>query len=298
VSDSIVAVAGATGALGGKIVARLAAAGVRTRALVRHLESHGAASAEAVEADVLEPSTLRQALEGVCCVVSTVTCFPRPGSGRLISRVDRDGNIALIDAAVAAGVERFVFVSFKTVPLDFALQRAKRAVEERLGRGDIEAVVLRPGKFMDVWFSPLCGFDRERSRATIFGNGARPVTWIAVDDVAEIAALAALEPGARGGTIELGGPDALSQREVVETYEGATGRGWSLDQVPARDLLRRLASADELEASLAALMLEAHLGSTTQMSEALKRFPVSLTTVSEFAEVACSRSAVEPDDGG
>jgi uncharacterized protein YbjT (DUF2867 family) len=290
VSDSIVAVAGATGALGGKIVARLAAAGVRTRALVRHLESHGAASAEAVEADVLEPSTLQQALEGVCCVVSTVTCFPRPGSGRLISRVDRDGNIALIDAAVAAGVERFVFVSFKTVPLDFALQRAKRAVEERLGRGDIEAVVLRPGKFMDVWFSPLCGFDPARARATIFGDGVRPVTWIAADDVAEIAAQAALAAGAAGGTVELGGPEALSQREVVAAYEAVTDSRWTLDEIPAADLERRLAATgDDLDASLAALMLEAHLGSTTSMDAALRRFPVRLTTVAAFAEAACGR---------
>jgi uncharacterized protein YbjT (DUF2867 family) len=289
-------VAGSTGALGGKIVARLLARGARVRALVREPglvrepRPPMPGEVEAVRADVLRPEGLRQALDGARCVVSTVTCFPRPGSGGLISRVDRDGNIALVDAAVAAGVERFVFVSFKPVPRDFALQRAKRAVEERLGRGDLEAVVLRPGKFMDVWFSPLCGFDPARACATIFGDGVRPVTWIAADDVAEIAAQAALAAGAAGGTVELGGPEALSQREVVAAYEAVTDSRWTLDEIPAADLERRLAATgDDLDASLAALMLEAHLGSTTSMDAALRRFPVRLTTVAAFAEAACGR---------
>lgn len=281
----VVAVAGATGALGRKIVSRLAARGARVRALARAGAAPGLAAAEVVAADVLDPASLRPALAGVRCVVSSVTCFPRPGAEGLISRIDRDGNLALVEAAVAAGVERFVFVSFKPVPRDFALQRAKRAVEERLARGDIDAFVLRPGKFMDVWFSPLCGFDRQQARATIFGDGTAPVTWIAVDDVAELAAQAALAD-APGETIELGGPEALSQRDVVSIYERVTGRSWQLDELPAVELERQLATGDDLSSSLAAVMLESHLGSTTPMDGVLKRFPVRLTTVAEFAAAA------------
>ncbi len=54
--------------------------------------------------------------------------------GDSIESVDRQGQLALIDAAAAAGVKRFILVSFPSVEVDFPLQSAKRAVEERLRR--------------------------------------------------------------------------------------------------------------------------------------------------------------------
>jgi uncharacterized protein YbjT (DUF2867 family) len=241
------------------------------------------ADAELRRADLTAGATLAPALDGAACVVSTATCFPRTDA---IGAVDRDGSRALVDAAAAAGVGRFVFVSFKPVPLDFALQRAKRAVEERLAGAPLDAVVLRPGKFMDVWFSPLCGFDAAARRATLFGSGTAPVTWIAAADVAGIAARAALGEGVRAGTVELGGPDALSQRDVVAIYERVTGVDWSTETIAAAELERRLAAGDtETDRSLAALMLEAHLGATTEPAGFAHLFPGRLTTVREFAEV-------------
>jgi uncharacterized protein YbjT (DUF2867 family) len=290
--DSPIAVAGATGALGRRIVASLLSRGAAVRALVRDPAAGAVpalAGAELAAADVTAPAGLSGALAGARCVVSTVTCFPRPGAEHLLGEVDRDGNLALADAAAAAGVERFVFVSFKPVPLDFPLQRAKRAVEERLVRGDLEAVVLRPGKLMDIWFSPLCGFDVPNARATIFGDGSRGVTWIAAQDVAEIAARSALGEGPRAGTLELGGPEALSQRDAVRVYEQVTGRRWQLDSIPAPELEQRLAAPrDDFDASLAAVMLEAHIGATSPMDQVLRMFPHRPTTVAEYAEAACA----------
>jgi uncharacterized protein YbjT (DUF2867 family) len=261
-----IVVAGASGALGSRICAGLRSRGAEVRALSRP------------EADLTRPETLRDAVAGASCVVSTATSFPRDATPGAIERVDRDGNIALADAAEAAGVERFVFVSFKPVDRDFALQRAKRAVEERLAGSSLDVVVLRPGKFMDIWFSPLVGFDVVSRRATIFGDGTAPVTWIAAADVAEYAVRGAL--GEVRGTIELGGPEALSQRDVVRIYEEAAGAPWTLDEVPAQELERQVAEGpDDLSRSLAAVSLECHLGSVTAMAEPLFR----LTTVRAFA---------------
>lgn len=252
----MIAVAGATGALGAQICEQLRAAGADLRALSRPA------------VDLTKPETLD--LTGVSTVVSTATCFPRTSE---IDAVDRDGNVALVGAAEAAGVERFVFVSFRPVPRDFPLQRAKRAVEERLVSSSLDAVVLRAGKFMDIWFSPLVGFDVAARHATIFGDGTAPVSWIAAADVAAEAAKAAL--GGRVGTLELGGPEALSQRDVVRLYEALTGGSWTLDVVPADELERRLASDDPVESSLAGVMLEAHVGCAAPA--------VGTTTVREFA---------------
>src|SRR5438477_8125307 len=170
----MIAVAGATGALGSLVCDLLRARGVEVRPIARP------------EYDLTQPATLRSAVEGPACAVTTATSFPRDATPGAIDAVDRDGNIALADAAEAAGVPRFIFVSFKPVARDFPLQRAKRAVEARLARADLGAVVLQAGKFMDIWFSPLCGFDLHARRATIFGDGTAPVPWIARADVAEL----------------------------------------------------------------------------------------------------------------
>lgn len=282
-----VAVAGATGALGSKICHALLARGATVRALVRDPAAGSARAladvgAELVRADLTEPGSLKPAVESVACVVSTATCFPRDNS---IEAVDRDGNLALVEAAESAGAARFVFLSFRPVALDFPLQRAKRAVEERLVRSQLEAVVLRPGKFMDVWFSPRCGFDVSARRATLFGDATAPVTWIAVADVAEIAARAATGEGPRAGTVELGGPEPLSQREVVAIYEEASGAAWATETLSVAELERMHRDGESaVIRSLGALMLEAHLGSTTDPASFHEAFPVRLTTVREFAD--------------
>jgi uncharacterized protein YbjT (DUF2867 family) len=277
----VIAVAGATGALGSRTCTALLARGTSVRALVRDPAGEAsrrlaAAGAELAAVDLTAPLPASP-LDGVDCVVSTATCFPRADA---IDRVDRDGNLGLVDAAEREGVDRFVFVSFKPVPLDFPLQRAKRAVEERLERASLDAVVLRPGKFMDVWFSPVCGFDVQGRRATLFGDGTAAVSWIAVRDVAEVAARAALGDGR--GTIELGGPEPLSQRDVVAIYEDVTGVAWACEMLPVQEL-ERASGEDAVVRSLGALMLEAHLGAVTDRASFAATFPIPLTTVREFA---------------
>jgi uncharacterized protein YbjT (DUF2867 family) len=265
----VVAVAGATGALGSQICRVLRERGTTVRALTRP------------KVDLCEPSTLRPALSGATCVVSTATCFPRVDE---IAEVDRDGNLALVAAAEAAGVERFVFVSFRPVPLDFPLQRAKRAVEERLASSQLDAVVLRPGKFIDIWLSPLCGFDAAARTATLYGDGTAPITWIAAADVAEVAARAATAD-VPPGTYELGGPEALSQRDVVAIYEDVNGERWQTETLAVEELQRLHEHGDTaIIRSLGALMLETHLGATTDPASFLDTFPLRLTTVREFAE--------------
>jgi uncharacterized protein YbjT (DUF2867 family) len=285
-----VLVAGASGALGGEICRRLIARGVPVHGLVRPstgpearqvLQGDGV---RLVEADLEDPSTLAAAVEGAGCVVSTATSFPLDGRPDAIERVDRDGAIALVDAAESAAVTRFVYVSFKPVPLDFPLQDAKRAVEERLARSALATVVLRPGKFMDIWFSPLCGFDVAAARVAVFGEGTSPVTWIARSDVAEVAAMAAIGDQVTAGMLELGGPEALDQRDVIALFEDAVGRPFELETIPAAELRRRYReAATAVERSLAALMLEAVEGAVTPMEETARALSLRLTSVAEFA---------------
>jgi uncharacterized protein YbjT (DUF2867 family) len=286
-----VLVVGATGALGSQVCSQLRGRGATVHALVRRgasaatLARLGAMGVEVVAGDLEDPGSLPHALEGVACVVSTATAFPRDQRPDALALVDEAGTIALVDAAEAAAVPRFVFVSFRPVALDFPLQRAKRAVELRLEQARLDEVVLRPGKFMDIWFSPLCGFDAAARRATLFGSGTSPLTWIAARDVAQIAARSALGEGPDRGVVELGGPEGLSQREAVARFERALGARFELEEISVQELERQRAAATHpVEESLAALMLETDLGAVTDPAPMLAAFPLEPTTVTAFAE--------------
>src|SRR4051794_35291291 len=148
----MILVAGATGELGGAVVRRLAEGGATVRCLVRG--DSPIAGAELARGDLRDPDSLHDACDGVRCVVSTVTAMARALAGERVSidAVDRDGVLALVDAAEAAGVERFVTTSYAGVHagLGHPLERAKLAVEQRLARSPMRTVAVRPDAFQET----------------------------------------------------------------------------------------------------------------------------------------------------
>jgi uncharacterized protein YbjT (DUF2867 family) len=106
--------------------------------------------------------------------------------------VDLEGTLALIDSAERAGVKRFVYVSYSgNIREDSPLETAKRRCESRLLDSAMEAVILRPSYFMEVWLSPALGFDPANGAARIYGDGEGKVSYISGTDVASFAIAAA-----------------------------------------------------------------------------------------------------------
>ncbi|PRY48973.1 nucleoside-diphosphate-sugar epimerase [Geodermatophilus tzadiensis] len=248
-------ICGGTGSLGGRIAARLAAAGVPFRALVRPTSDGSALAglgADVVAGDLTEPGGLARAVTGVRTVLTTANAVGRwrPGARDVsIGRVDRDGTASLVRAAEAAGVERFVFVSALTgdeatadlVPL-FA---AKKATEELLQRSRMRSVVVRPAAFQEVWLSPAVGIRPDARRAIVLGRGRNPVPYVAEDDVAE-ACVRVATMADPPGSVDFGGPEPLTRHEVVDAFERALGARFRRVVVPrpvlaagARALRRR-----------------------------------------------------------
>jgi uncharacterized protein YbjT (DUF2867 family) len=108
---------------------------------VKELEGLGA---EIVTADLKDPPSLVSACRGATTVISGVTAIFPNQPGDSISSVDHDGQVALVDAAVAAGVANFVYISFTGNLENFPLSSAKRAVERRLEQSGLVYTVLRP----------------------------------------------------------------------------------------------------------------------------------------------------------
>ncbi|TDH29082.1 SDR family oxidoreductase [Segetibacter sp. 3557_3] len=290
-NSSAVLVAGATGHLGGEICRQLIEENKQVKGLVRtssdvnkisQLEQLGV---KTVFGDLKDKASLQTALQGVYAVISTVSSTLSRQTGDTIQTVDDEGQINLIDAAVAAGVNYFVFISFSPMPGEFALQTAKRKVEEHLTRSGLNYTILQPTCFMEIWLGPAVGFDYVNGKATIFGEGKNRLSWIAIKDVASFAVAALDNPAARNRIFELGGPAALSQLEVVNIFETKQGKKFELTFVPEDALMTQLAEeGDWLSKTFAALMLGVAHGSEIEMTGTLKVFPIQLTNVNQYAE--------------
>jgi uncharacterized protein YbjT (DUF2867 family) len=292
-------VVGATGFLGGEICRRLTERGRALRALVRstsdptRVEQLRGLGAEIVLGDLRDTGSMDAACRGVDTVVSTATAMLRPDR---LDEVDAAGQLNLVDRAQAAGVGRFVFTSTSlssALSDHFPLLDAKRAVEARLIVSGLPYTILRPTFFMDVWLSPLVGFDPANARAQIFGEGTQPISWIALGDVAELATHAVINPAHQNRTFGLGGPQALSPLDVVGIYEELGARKFEVTHVPVDSLQAQFAGAtDPKQQSFAGLMLGYARGDVIDMTATLRELPVRLTSVRQHAEQILAMPAV------
>jgi uncharacterized protein YbjT (DUF2867 family) len=285
-------IVGATGLLGGEICQLLAERGNAVRALVRETSNSERVTrlrglgAEVAHGDLKDPASLAAACRGVTAVVSTASSTLSRQEGDSIESVDRQGQLNLIEAAEGAGVKQFVLISFPHVDIDFPLQSAKRAVEERLRRGRMTYTIFQPTFFTEVWLSPALGFDPTNAMAQIYGVGQNKISWISVRDVAQFAVAALGNPHATNAVIKLGGPDALSPIEVVRLAEQAVGKTVVVQHVPEEALrAQHDAATDSLQQSFAGLMLYYAHGDVIDMADTLRAFPVrQLKSVREYLQ--------------
>src|SRR5262249_40039635 len=215
--DAMYLVVGATGpvGLGGEICRQLRAAGQPVRALGRPTANADRVAdltrigVEFVSGDLKKPRSLHEACRGIETVVSTASMMVSHQDADTVENVDGTGQGDLVDAADAAGVRSFVYLSFSQhIDRDFPFRNAKRAVEQRLKHGRLAYTILRPTFLMEVWLSPIAGFDFDHAHARIYGQGRNPISWISMDDVARFAVRSLGAPLARNATFELGGPEA------------------------------------------------------------------------------------------
>ena len=255
-------VIGATGILGREIVRQLRAEGKPVRALVRPttepakrqaLEQMGA---EIAIGDLKDPASIAAASRGVTNVISTASSTISRAAGDTIDSVDRDGQLTAIREAKAAGTRHFVLVSFPESAVTFPLQDAKRAAEHALKTSGMSYTIVQPPHFWEIWCSPILGFDAQHRKARIFGDGRGRMSWVSLGDVAAVTIRALGNDAVRNQTLTFGGPDALTQLDIVKIFEDAMGATFDLEYVPLETLQAQYAGAvDPLEKSFAALML-------------------------------------------
>jgi uncharacterized protein YbjT (DUF2867 family) len=229
----MILVVGATGYLGGLIARTLLDQGKAVRILVRPGSSYEdlvAAGAEPVTADLKDRASLPACCAGVEAIVSTANSALRGGDDTVES-VDRDGNRNLVDAATAAGVRHFVFISALGASPDSPVPflRAKGETEQRLRDSGMPWTVLQPNTFMDIWFPMVIGGPALAGESvTLIGEGRRRHSFVAMRDVAAYA-IAALDQEAKGQTLLIGGPEPATWWDVVAAFNAELGR-----EIPVR----------------------------------------------------------------
>jgi uncharacterized protein YbjT (DUF2867 family) len=293
----MILVAGATGVLGSEICRLLAEQRKTVRALVREssdpqrIEQLRNLGVEIAVGDLTDRGLLDRACQDVKAVISTVSGMHGRLESDSIDGVDGLGQRNLINAAKASGDDQFIFISFPGAKESFPLQDAKRSAEQAIKQSGMNYTILQPTCFMEVWLSPALGFDAAAGEARIYGAGENKISFISYKDVAKFAAAVVDNPLAKNSVIELGGPEPLSPLEVVSIFENSTGRKFSLQFVPEEALMQQKAAAPDSRAqSFAGLMLYAAGGSPIPMGETLRKFPMRLQSVEDYAATV-ARSA-------
>jgi NADH dehydrogenase len=220
----MILVAGATGMVGGLIARRLLAQGQEVRALMRsgsNFQPLVEAGAEPVVGDLKDPASLVTACRGIAVMITTASAGSCGGADTPQS-VDLEGNRSLIDAARHAGARPFIFVS--TIAADetspVPLLRAKAQAEAHLRASRLPYTILAATTLMDLLL-PLVGGEPARAGrpVTLVGEARRRHSFVAARDVAAFAVAAVGHPAATNQRLVVGGPEALSLRDVVATYE-------------------------------------------------------------------------------
>lgn len=283
-------VIGATGSLGSAVALGLVQKGNDVRALVRttsdpaKVERLRNAGAEIAEGDLKSRPSLDAACAGVRTVLSTASATVSRAAGDSIESVDEEGQLALVDAAAAAGVGHFVFVSFPEMPAEFPLQSAKRHVEEHIRNSGMAWTILRPTFFMEAWLGPHLGFDPANGKVRIFGSGENRTNWISTADVVRFLVDCVDNERAKNRTFVLGGPDALSPNEVVSLFEDLRGKPLEVERVPLEAIrAQHREASDSMQQSFAGLMLGYHHGQRIDMTEPLTVSPGPLTSLRDYA---------------
>jgi uncharacterized protein YbjT (DUF2867 family) len=223
-----VLVAGATGALGGRVVRRLLAEGYAVRAVGRNdaaMAPLAAAGATVVRADLRDAVAITVACEGVSQVVSTANNVMGAGATSP-NRVDVPAYRTLCQAMREQRVGRIVHVSALGIAADSPVDyfRVKHQVDALLEASGVPYVLVQPSAFMETWVTLLIGDGiRTKQTATLFGDGRRVSNFIAMDDVAAFVCRIVADPTVRNERIHLGGPSTLSYEQVAVLLERALG---------------------------------------------------------------------------
>ena len=225
-----IAVVGATGFVGSHLVPHLVESGHGVIAISRHGRRLKGWT-DAIEARAVDVTRgdLDVAFAGAEGVVQLVA-IPRETGGRKFDDVNVRGTRRVVEAAERVGVRRLIHLSAMGVADDprLAYLYSKWRGEEVVRSSSLDWVVLRPSLMFgrgDGFFNLVKTTLRWWSPGVVVipGKGDARFQPISVDDVAIAVERSLVESERAGRVYEIGGPDWVTYREIVDAVMAATG---------------------------------------------------------------------------
>jgi NADH dehydrogenase len=223
----MILVTGGTGFVGRNIVRLLVKKGQRVKCLVRESSPRNVLDDLDVEfytGDILVPGTLKEALQDIDTVIHLVGIIKEIRDATF-ERIHTEGTKNVLEAARNAEIKKYIHMSaLGTRPWGISrYHKTKWQAEEAVRNSGLKYVILRP--------PIICGADDEfvnmfakMIRQTfitriipVIGKGESRMQPIYVGDVAHCFVEAALNDNILNKTYEIGGPDAISFNQILDT---------------------------------------------------------------------------------
>ena len=234
-TGSVVVVFGGSGFVGRHAVQALARDGWRVRAAVRrpdlagHLQPMGAVGQiQPVQANLRYPDSVRRAVEGAHAVVNLVGILAKSGP-QTFEALHVAGARAVADAARDVGVRTLVHVSAlgadKRAKSNYA--RTKAAGEDAVLQDFPGAVILRPSLVFgpeDQLFNRFADMARFSPFLPLIGGGRTKLQPVYAGDVGAAIATACGGKAVPGSTYELGGPEVVTFRQLLDRAQAWSAR--------------------------------------------------------------------------
>jgi len=241
--QGLVTVFGGSGFIGRQVVRALAKRGLRVRVACRRPNlAYGmrlmgdVGQIEIVQANIRVPSSVDRALEGAEGCVNLVGVLYESGRQRFQS-LHAMGAETVARACAARGIVRLVQMSALGADADSASKYARtKAMGEAAARAAVpSAVVIRPSVVFgpeDELFNRFAAMASLSPALPLPGGGHTRFQPVYVGDVAKAIAECLTDASARGRTFELGGPEVMSFRRLLQLVLAETRRSRLLLPLP------------------------------------------------------------------
>lgn len=239
----LITIIGGSGFVGRHLVQKLAAQdyririGVRRPDLAGHLQPlGGVGQIMPVQANVRFPASLESACQNADVVINLTGILADSGAQNF-EAVHEFGAGAVAKAAKTAGVKKLIHMSAIGADKNAtsAYGRSKATGEENVKAAFDGAIIFRPSIIFgqeDGFFNKFADLARFSMVLPLIGGGATKFQPVFVEDVAEAFSKAVNSNEFNGKTIELGGPQVFSFKELLEYILATTERSRILLPVP------------------------------------------------------------------
>jgi uncharacterized protein YbjT (DUF2867 family) len=231
----LITVFGGSGFIGRHLVRALAKRGHRIRVAVRrpdlagHLQPLGTVSQiQPIQANLRYPNSVAAAIKDADSVINLVGILAENGH-QTFSSVQAEGARAVAQACKNAGINNFVQISALGANSDStSIYAQTKAYGEQIAQELVpNATIIRPSIVFgpeDNFFNQFASLARVLPILPLIGGGETKFQPVFVGDVADLITRVIDAEAQQGKTYELGGPDVMSFKDILQYILDVTGR--------------------------------------------------------------------------